>query len=143
MPKVKRSVAHARELRVLAYLLVRSNGSGRAVVSISRTALDTGLSVSETRGALKRAADNGLVRVFPRKLPNGASAENQYRLTQAGLRALSLAVCEAASAGGFARPEGGGRAIERGPRGAREIAETGLAPRSSSGFAPVGPMRAR
>lgn len=100
MAKVKKSVAHARELQVLAHLLACSDGRGRAIVSISRTASDTGLSVSEARGALRRAADNGLVQVFPRRLSNGASAENLYRLTQAGLQALDSAACKAGRATG-------------------------------------------
>lgn len=104
MAKVKRDVSHARELQVLAYLLRRSGGCGEVAASISRTARDTGLSRSEARGALRRVADNGLVEVLPQQLPNGSSAENVYRFTQAGLEALALAVCDPPPAPRAAQP---------------------------------------
>ena len=88
MSRVKAAVARERELAVLACLQEHLDGAEGAVISIAGVARETGLSACQARSALQRLTRKRLVDVGSRSFPNGASAENLYRLTQAGFALL-------------------------------------------------------
>lgn len=91
MPRVKAAVSHGHELSVLAFLRDRMESPEGVVSSIGNVARETGLTVHQARAALQRLGKNGLVETIHRSFPNGASAENAYRPTQAGLDKLTHA----------------------------------------------------
>ena len=90
MPRVKAAVSRDHELSVLAFLRDRMESPEGVVSSIGNVARETGLTVHQARAALGK---NGLVETIHRSFPNGASAENAYRPTQAGLDELAGAAC--------------------------------------------------
>lgn len=91
MPRVKTAVSKAREIKVLACVHSHLDGSEGAVISIAGVASETGLTVHQARAALNRLSRSGAVSVVPRNYPNGASAENSYRLTREGFARLKAA----------------------------------------------------
>lgn len=99
MPRVKASVSRERELRVLSCLRAHADKAGDAVISIASVGCAAGLTAIQARSALQRLVRAGLIVVIPRNLPNGASAENAYRLTQKaygtddGSRAVPTEAC--------------------------------------------------
>ena len=93
MPRVKAAVSRDHELSVLAFLRDRMESPEGVVSSIGNVARETGLTVHQARAALRRLGKNGLVETIHRSFPNGASAENAYRPTQAGLDELAGAAC--------------------------------------------------
>lgn len=93
MPRVKAAVSRDHELSVLAFLRDRMESPEGVVSSIGNVARETGLTVHQARAALRRLGRSGLVETIHRSFPNGASAENAYRPTQAGLDELAGAAC--------------------------------------------------
>ena len=91
MPRVKESVSRAREVIVLDYVRSHLDGPEGAVISLMGIAHGTGLTVHQARAALRRLSRNGALSVVPRSYPNGASAENSYRLTESGFALLETA----------------------------------------------------
>lgn len=89
MPRVKAAVSRERELVVLAFLCSNLKGSQGVVVSLKGIAGETGLTYSQVRAALRRLTRGGMVSIDARSYPNGASAENAYRLTQTGFSILA------------------------------------------------------
>lgn len=82
-------VAYERRMRMLETLSRR--GACREDVGLSNAALaaSCGLTSEQARSVMRSLRKEGFVRVSARKLPNGGTAENAYRLTPAGLAALS------------------------------------------------------
>lgn len=88
---MKSSVSAGRELAVLACVQAHLDGPRGAVVSIANVAAKTGLSACQARCALQRLVRKGALDATRRTHPNGASAENSYRITRAGLALLETA----------------------------------------------------
>lgn len=95
MPKVKMAVARERRARVLAALRDRGADSRAVELSVRTLAEASGLTYDQARSALRSLVAAGAVRALPRSLPNGGTAENAYRVTSKGCRALATfeAVC--------------------------------------------------
>lgn len=106
MPRVKASVSSERELAVLSCVRSHLDGPEGAVISFTGISKETGLAVHQVRSAIQRLLRNGALSVVPRNHPNGASAENSYRLTRNGFDLIATAVGGSGPAGS-ARNEGG------------------------------------
>lgn len=89
MPRVKAAVSRERELIVLSCIRSRLGGPDGAIISITGIARETELTVHQARAALRRLTRDGLIRAGSRTYPDGVSAANSYRLTQAGFDALA------------------------------------------------------
>lgn len=91
MPRVKASVSDERERAVLTCVRSHLTGSEGAVVSIANIASETALAAHQARAALQRLVRKGALSVTARSYPNGASAENSYRITPVGFALFETA----------------------------------------------------
>lgn len=96
MACVKRSIIQKRQVDLLAFFLEESQarGEGQVAISLKAIAADRNLSPVQTRQAVASLKRAGYLEVIPRTMPNGGTAENAYRVTEAGR--LVLRACRAA-----------------------------------------------
>ncbi len=84
MARVKMAVARERKARVLRLLYELGADSRDVAISLNGIAAVTGLSFDQVHGVMKSLKADGLLQAFPRKLANGGTDSNAYRLTAAG-----------------------------------------------------------
>ena len=86
-----------RQMKMLSYLADRAQSQGfrAAVLSLRTIGADCLLNEGQVRLVLRKLRDGGYLSVEPRAMPNGGTAENAYRVTSKGCRALATfeAVC--------------------------------------------------
>ena len=92
MARVKNVVIIERQMKMLSYLVDRAQSQGfrGAVLSLRTIGVDCLLSESQVRLVLRKLRDGGYLSVEPREMPNGGTAENAYRVTSKGCRALAI-----------------------------------------------------
>lgn len=91
MARVKRSVLVERQMKMLLYLKDEAVGCGKPFAQLSLREMSHALALSESqvRFCLRALADADLLRIEPRILPNGGTAENAYRITPKGAALLA------------------------------------------------------
>lgn len=89
MPRAKTAVTRERRARVLATLAEYGADRDGAVLSLKSLANASGLTFDQVRGIVRWLRSAGFVVSEPRKAPNGGTAENAYRVTAEGKRALA------------------------------------------------------
>lgn len=98
MARVKKVIMLERQMKMLSYLADRAQSQGfrAAVLSIKTIGADCLLNTGQVRIVLKNLKNKGYLSVEPRAMPNGGTAENAYRVTSKGCRALAVfkAVCQ-------------------------------------------------
>lgn len=88
MARVKAAVSDARRARVLRLLADLGADGSEAMVSVRAIAQAAGLTYDQARSAVRSLRGGGFLEAAPRRMPNGAVAENAYRVTAAGRAAL-------------------------------------------------------
>ena len=80
-----------RQMKMLSYLADRAQSQGfrAAVLSLRTIGADCLLNEGQVRLVLRKLRDGGFLSVEPREMPNGGTAENAYRVTSKGCRALA------------------------------------------------------
>lgn len=84
------AVAQERRVSVLAALCACGADQTAVALSFKTIAADTGLSCSQVRSALRALKKAGYVQSVPRRLSNGGTAENAYRVTSEGRNCLCM-----------------------------------------------------
>lgn len=92
MARVSNAIIASRKTALLGRLVARGCLEKEDFVEVSLKELgrDLGLSKAELRTALRSLERERLMETFPRRLPNGGQLANAYRLTDEGMRFLTM-----------------------------------------------------